>query len=138
MTVFSGDDYPALNIVVISLAIDPQNSSIVYAVTNQGVFKSTDGAATWNGAEFNFPNDSAGQVRITSLLIAPQNSNLLYATSNKGVFKTTDGGASWTVVNSGLTTLSVTLLVIDPQNTNTVYAGTNGEGIFAITFVPGP
>ena len=78
------------------------------------------------------------QVRITSLMIAPRNSNLLYATSNKGVFKTTDGGASWSVVNSGLTTLSLTLLAIDPQNTNTVYAGTNGEGIFAITFVPGP
>jgi hypothetical protein len=138
MTVFSGDDFQTLNIVVNSLAIDPQNSSIVYAMTNQGVFESTDGAASWSAAEFNFPSDSAGQVRITFLMIAPQNSNLLYATTNKGVFKTTDGGASWTVVNSGLPTLSATLLAIDPQNSNTVYAGTNGAGIFAITFVPGP
>jgi hypothetical protein len=96
-----------------------------------------DGAATWSAVNFDLPSDSAGNVIITSLVIAPQNSNLLYATTNKGVFKTTDGGASWTAVNSGLTTLSVRFLAFDPKNTSTVYAGTNGGGIFAITFVPG-
>jgi photosystem II stability/assembly factor-like uncharacterized protein len=136
---FSGEDYQAPSIVVNSLAIDPQNSNIVYAITNQGVFKSMDSAATWSAVDFDLPRDSAGNVSISSLVIAPQNSNLLYATAtNKGVFKTTDGGASWTAVNSGLKTLSVPLLVIDPQNTSTAYAGTNGGGIFAITFVPGP
>src|SRR5262249_34040442 len=37
---FSGEDYQALSIVVNSVTIDPQNSNIVYAVGNQGVFKS--------------------------------------------------------------------------------------------------
>jgi hypothetical protein len=70
---FSGEDYQALSIVVNSLAIDPQNSNIVYAIANQGVFKSVDGAATWSAVDFDLPSD----VSIRSLVIAPQNSNLL-------------------------------------------------------------
>ena len=50
-------------------------------------------------------------------------------------FRSTDGAATWSEVTSGLTTLSVTTLAIDPRN-STVYAGTDGGGMFAITFAP--
>jgi hypothetical protein len=53
------------------------------------------------------------------------------------VFRSTDGAASWTPVDSsGLTEPFVGTLAIDPKDRSTVYAGTDGGGIFAITFVP--
>src|SRR5438552_18331273 len=36
-------------IVIASLAIDPQNSNILYAGTPNGVFRSADGGTSWSG-----------------------------------------------------------------------------------------
>jgi photosystem II stability/assembly factor-like uncharacterized protein len=125
-----------------SLAIDLRNPDTVYAGLNflgiyGGVFKSTDGRASWTEADSGLPTGPWGVSAVDSLLIDPQNPSTVYVGVNgAGVFKTTDAGGSWTAVNFGLTTLSVNVFAIDPQNTNTVYAGTNGGGVFAITFGP--
>jgi photosystem II stability/assembly factor-like uncharacterized protein len=125
-----------------SLVVDPQNRNTVYAGLNflgiyGGVFKSTDGRASWTEADSGLPTGRWGVSAVDSLLIDPQDPTTAYVGVNGGgVFKTTDAGASWTAVNFGLTTLSVNTFAIDPQNTDTVYAGTNGGGVFAITFGP--
>ena len=125
-----------------SLAVDPRNRNTVYTGLYflgiyGGVFKSTDGRASWTEADSGLPTGPWGVSAVDSLLIDPQNPSTVYVGVNgAGVFKTTDAGASWTAVNFGLTTLSVNVFAIDPQNTNTVYAGTNGGGVFAITFGP--
>jgi photosystem II stability/assembly factor-like uncharacterized protein len=57
-----------------------------------GIFKSTDGGASWHGA-------SAGPaiVDVPSVATDPGNPNTLYAAAGyDGVFKSTDGGANWT------------------------------------------
>jgi photosystem II stability/assembly factor-like uncharacterized protein len=134
---FSGEDYQAVSVTVSSLAIDPQDSNTVCAISaHDGVFKSTDGAATWSAANFSLPSDSSGSVRVSLLVFDPQNSSKLYARTSSGVFRSTDGGASWTAVNAGLTNRFVNMLAIDPHDSSTVYAGTAGGGVFAITLAP--
>ncbi len=98
------------------------------AASGSGVFKSTDGGATWTAV-------NSGPT-VSTVAVDPQNPRTVYAgVGGRGVFKTTDGATSWSAVNSGLTTLSVNSLAIDSQNPSTIYAGTGG-GLFAITFDP--
>ena len=52
-----------------------------------------------------------------------------------GVFRSADAGMTWTPRNNGLTKTSVSTLAIDPVSPSTMYAGTNGGGIFKVTFV---
>jgi hypothetical protein len=68
------------------LAIDPNNTSVVYAGTaGTGAFKSVDGGATWNPLNVD--------TTVWSLYVDPSNSNVIYAGSNgDGVFKSTNAG----------------------------------------------
>jgi photosystem II stability/assembly factor-like uncharacterized protein len=115
--------------------VDPQNPDTLYAAGafgdpgRDGVFKSSDGGASWNAINSGLPARSGVHV----LAIDPQNSRTVYAgSSGSGVFKSVDGGEGWSAVNSGLTTLSVNSLAIDPQDSSTVYAATAGGGVFVI------
>jgi photosystem II stability/assembly factor-like uncharacterized protein len=104
------------------LVIDPQNSATVYARSDSGLFKSTDGGASWNsvGPDVAFS--------IWYLAINPQNPSILYAaTWGGGIFQSTDGAKNWTAVNSGLPTGNdghtfVGLMAIDPGNPSTLFS----------------
>jgi hypothetical protein len=111
------------NLNVNALALDPVPPSTLYAGTsNGGVFKSTDGGASWTAMNTGLTN-----LNVNALAIDPVPPSTLYAgTSNGGVFKSTDGGASWTAMNTGLTSFNVNALALDPSNSSTLYAGTNG------------
>ena len=81
-----------------SIALDPNNPSVVYAGTGggglgqgQGVYKSTDG-----GASFSASNRGMLDYQITALAVDPHQSQVVYAGCWDGhLFKSTDGGASW-------------------------------------------
>jgi photosystem II stability/assembly factor-like uncharacterized protein len=130
------------NSAVNLLAINPSNSKIIYAGTEehysvpkgfQGLFKSTDGGISWVAIN----NGLAGVIEThltstTALIFDPANSNILYlGTSNGGVFRSVDGGADWSPFNDGLTNLQIRALAVAPGTTHTVYAGTSG-GVFKI------
>ena len=137
-----------------AITVDPQNPGTVYAVAGGGIFKTTDGAASWNRVYS--PATSDGKVNYPATLVAvdPQDSNTLYAgTSTAGVFKSTDGGASWSMANRGLpkptsypnnllttftTSYSVGALAIDPQNPETIYAGVNPNWDGPLPSTPAP
>jgi hypothetical protein len=109
---------------VSSVVIDPVTTTNVYAATNDGVWKSTNGGTTWK-------QQSTGitDLAIHPLAIDPSAPATVYAgTVNAGVFETTNGGASWSAVNTGLTSTFITSLVINPTTPSTVYAGT-GSGV---------
>ena len=78
-----------------SLAIDPIDSSVVYAGTNgEGVFKSTDAGATWTAT-----NAGLSNLKISVLTIDPTNPRVLYAGASGGwtdafLTKLTPGGAA--------------------------------------------
>ncbi|MBM3125339.1 MAG: hypothetical protein FJZ87_09740, partial [Chloroflexi bacterium] len=97
-----------------------------------GIYRSTDGGATWSPA-----NDSAvANLGFASIAVSPVDPQTAYAGSygGRGIFKTTDGGASWSPVNSGLApAYSIyRALAIDPYVPETIYAGGN-VGVFKTT-----
>jgi hypothetical protein len=111
--------------VVIAVAVDPNAAGTVYAGTaGKGVFKSTNGGATWLRA-----NTGLGELYIEDLLVDPVTPDTVYAASpNQGVFKSIDGAAHWFGVNAGLASTSAHLLAIDAAS-STLYVSIN-DGVF--------
>jgi photosystem II stability/assembly factor-like uncharacterized protein/pimeloyl-ACP methyl ester carboxylesterase len=104
-----------------SLAIDQHNSNTIYAGTSLGgIFKSTDGGASWNGI-----NTGLNLWPIETVVIDPNNSNTIYAGVPSSIAKSIDGGSNWTIINTGLPLLPMTAIAVDPTDANTIYAGSN-------------
>jgi photosystem II stability/assembly factor-like uncharacterized protein len=123
------------------LAIDPRNSSTLYAAGSPRISKSTDGGMTWSDSllppEAFSNEDDEFWAFANSLAVDPRNSNVVYASGSGGVFKTTDGGASWTTMNAGLLPCTqsncsepylVRSLMIDPRS-GALYAISSNGGI---------
>ncbi|MFI5180845.1 MAG: WD40/YVTN/BNR-like repeat-containing protein [Thermoanaerobaculia bacterium] len=93
-----------------ALVIDPTDSLILYAaapeVSNNGIFKTTDGGEWWFPVNqglpcgFSFLGSCSGVYTPTKLLIDPNDTSVLYAVggvlgSGGYSYRTTDGGAHW-------------------------------------------
>ena len=89
--------------VIRALAINPAAPSTLYAGTNVagtggGVFKSTNGGASWSAV-----NSGLTETKVWALAINPTTTSTLYvATNYGGVFKSTNAGASWSAANTGI------------------------------------
>ena len=115
---------------ITALAIDPQNTKVLYAGTSEGrMFKSADGGANWTALNPGFE----GPYKISALAIDPKATGILFAGTNGGVFKSKDAGNSWSLVNSGIKNSDIAALAIDPRNQNTLYVGTWGDGVYKTT-----
>ena len=110
-----------------ALAIDPSTPTTIYAGSRTaGVFKSTNGGASWAPTTLN-------SVFVTALAVDPVTRATIYAgTDSNGFYKSTDGGLSWAPANNGLATSSVHSIAIDPVTPTTLYA-TTGAGIYKST-----
>ncbi|MCX5887906.1 MAG: hypothetical protein NTY36_00460 [Deltaproteobacteria bacterium] len=108
------------NTAVISLAINQQNTSILYAGTDGGgLFKSTDGGVHWNSSGL------AGN-KVNAIVIDPTlPTTICVGIDNGGVFKSIDGGNIWTPTS--LANADVSSLSADPQTPATLYAGTGNN-----------
>ena len=89
-----------------TLAIDGTNPSIIYAGTDNGVFKSTDSGSSWgaiNSGLFS-PFTVSGVPRVVSVVVDPSGSALYAGAAAPigGMFKSTNGGASWSRIVNGL------------------------------------
>ena len=123
--------------IINALAVSPNDVNTVYAGTQLGLFKTTNGGDNWA----QLPVLPFGtQPGINKVVIDPSNPQTVYTgTTNRGVFKSTDGGANWTQVNNGLSPFGnnaqVRALALDPANTQTIYVGVNGTvtGVYKST-----
>ena len=119
------------------IGFDPTNSNIMYLVTgdgeaadsySSGVFKSTDGGATWaaTGALWTGTGNLATvRTTLSKILVNPTNGSILVGGS-AGIYRSTDGGATWTKTSA----LSVRDLEFKPGTPTTVYAGGYGTNVF--------
>jgi len=127
------------------VAFDPKNSNIIYADLwagrqgpwengawngpNSGLFKSTDGGATWKKLTNGLPTTEQGLGRI-GFAIAPSDPNRLYATVEApqlgGVYRSDDGGEHWTRLSGDNRYFGrasdFAELKVDPKNADIIYS----------------
>lgn len=75
--------------------------------------------------------------QIWALAVNPVNQQTMYAGSNTtGMWKSTNGGSNWSLINNGLTNLTVQTIAISASNPSILYCGTSqtgGGGVFKTT-----
>lgn len=110
---------------VTGMAIDPENTEILYAGTfSRGVFKTTNGGERW------FELEDSPQYS-ESLAVDNLNPDVIYV-EGSGIFMSRDAGQSWARFDTQLAGRSVFALKIDPIHPSTIYAGAE-EGVFWLT-----
>ncbi|HHX64990.1 MAG TPA: hypothetical protein GX702_08905, partial [Chloroflexi bacterium] len=91
--------HDGVHIDVHGLAVHPEDPNLLYAATAGGVYRSVDGASSWQHL-------TEGYTRAVALL--PQNPQHLFAgparrVGHEGrILGSTDGGATWTLAATGL------------------------------------
>jgi photosystem II stability/assembly factor-like uncharacterized protein len=99
---------------VLTLVIDPRDSSKLYAIVRGRVLKSTDEGLTWTS--------TSGELGSAwALAIDPRESSTLYTLAMGGIFKTTDAGASWSRKPTPSTLVYGDQILIDPSDPATIY-----------------
>ena len=100
------DDFLA-NLAINSLAFDPNNTQVFYAGTGEGyfnfdavrgagIFKSTDGGATWDL----LPSTQNSTFHYVQKILVTTDGTLIATTRNGGVQRSTNDGESWSTVLS--------------------------------------
>ncbi|HEY2541704.1 MAG TPA: hypothetical protein VGH92_01505, partial [Gaiellaceae bacterium] len=118
---------------VIALAVDPENSSVVYAGSDR-ISKSSDGGRSWKPVFPPHPLPSA--YRVSALAIAPTNPETIYAIAADLVHgrtfidESSDAGRTWKAATSvrGIEDNGfATSLAVDPRHPTTVYAAVDAN-----------
>lgn len=115
---------------IVSIALHPTNSGILYVATNESVYKSRDAGQTWTRMATDLSS-----YRVLSLALDPLHPASVYAgTMGDAVYKSPDGGQRWIAHNAGLKEhiSVVNRFVFDPRDSETVYAATT-VGVFRST-----
>lgn len=133
------------NTGAIQVAIDPNHPNIIYTDMwagrqgpwengawngkESGLFRSTDGGATWKKLTKGLPTTAEGLGRI-GFCIAPSNSSRLYATVDAGdkggVYRSDDAGENWYLLSTDPRYWGrgsdFAELKVDPKNPDIVYS----------------
>ena len=109
-----------------SLAIDPRNTTTIYAGTWYLPYKSTDGGQTWRSIKNGIIDDSD----IFAIDIDPRDPNHVIMSACSGIYETRNGGDSWTKVNGIPSQSRRTRAILQhPSIPGLVFAGTT-EGFW--------
>jgi photosystem II stability/assembly factor-like uncharacterized protein len=103
-----------------NLAIDPITPATLYAGTNKGIYKSTNGGEEW------YPiNTGLTELDASAIYIDPTTPQKLYALVwNGAIFKSVNGGGLWEKIIPNLLDPRWMELAIDPTTPNVLFAGT--------------
>jgi len=118
---------------VAAVVVAPSDPNVVWAGNAAGVFRSTDGGATW-------ANVSGPVAEVDKLVVHPSDPNKAWAltgfTPVTRVWRTSDGGATWIDSTESLPFLRPSALLIDPRDPNTLYVGSKCEPYFDTVGAP--
>lgn len=121
---------------ILSLAVSPTNSDIVYAGTapifsSAKIFRSLDGGTSWTNVTGTLPDRYP-----MDLAVDPQNESTVYAIfsgfGSGHVFKSIDAGVNWQDITNGLPDIPTHAIVMDPWNSDHIYIG-NDIGVYSST-----
>ena len=148
-----------VSLAVESVAIDPNNTNIVYAATGAfthtgkgkkipgNILKSTDKGNTWQVLDLALPVGGNEEWRWTGerLAVDPHDSNVVYFGSRvDGLWRSQDGGNSWSQIDTDSIPVGktwgetkgvpgVTFIEFDRSSPGVVYVGVAGEGVYQTT-----
>ncbi|WP_165846590.1 WD40/YVTN/BNR-like repeat-containing protein [Candidatus Cryosericum hinesii] len=106
------------NLTLAGLAASPVDADVLYAATDQGVFRSPDAGISWSRC-----SESNG---VISVLVLQDGRTVLAGTSVGSVLRSVDGGDHWVAVTRGIPGVRVSILASCSTGPTTVYAGTDG------------
>src|SRR5712692_777444 len=112
---------------IVAIAPHPRNPDILYVATNESLYKTRDGGATWSKMTTDLSN-----FRVLTLGVDPHSpANVLAGTMGDAVYKSPDGGQSWTPHNAGLKehVSVVNQFVFHPTDADIIYVATT-VGVF--------
>ena len=89
----------ALNVTAV--LVDPYEPETVYAATLEGLYKTTDGAASWVRI-----GQSLQDQMLFSMVLDRTRKGVIYLGGREGIHRSEDGGNTWTTLNKGLATLT--------------------------------
>ncbi len=110
---------------VTSVQVDPFAPGTVYAATLAGLYKTTDGAASWVRI-----GESLQDQMIVAMVLDRARPGVIYLAGRDGIHRSEDGGRSWVSLNEGLTTTNIRSLAQSATDAKVFYAGTNGSGLY--------
>jgi len=133
--------------MIAMIDVDPANPNRLFVAAlghpygpnaERGIFRSTDGANTFQRVLYKDEYTSGNDVRID-----PSNPNIIYATlwqqqqgfiegqgfggAGNGIFKSTDGGNTWKPLTDGLPSVIQANIAIAPSNPRLLYAAAAGS-----------
>jgi len=121
-----------------AILVDPNNPSVIYAGTQDGPYRSTDGGDHWH--RLDFPDRGAV---IWSITIHPTRPNILYAgTAPIALYRSTDGGDSWSKLPRAISPAHceragfdsrVLRITVDPNRPDDIYAALEVSGVIRST-----
>ena len=113
-------------VLVHALLIDPTDSQQVWAGTDGGAARTTDGGTTFAPIRGGLPADP-----VLTLALGADGS--LWAGNDAGgIYVSMDDGLSWSARNTGLPGSAVSALVAEPTDLDVLYAGTE-DGVYVTT-----
>ena len=134
------------------IAIDPNDTDTIYAGTSAhadtnepgtvhqptaGLFKSTDGGASWIQLGIGYPASKMGNAgifigqTINVIIVDPADGNVLYLAASTGVYTSADGGQNWAAATGiGGDSRALVLDLTSPPNARILHAGVDGSGVF--------
>ena len=103
-----------------AFTLAPSNHNIMFAGTLEGVFRSTDGGASWRQIS---PQGSREIHEVESLAVDPHDPDIVYVGTWHLPWKTVDGGNYWQNIKQGVIDDSdVFSIIVDPDKPSIVYA----------------
>jgi photosystem II stability/assembly factor-like uncharacterized protein len=114
----------------IGLAVAPKtNARRVYAVMNNGFFRSDDGGATWQRPTTD-PRIT-GSTFFGKMYVDPVNPDLVYVMQTS-MYRSLDGGKTWESYKGAPSGEDQHVLWIDPQNTKRIFLGSDQGAIISL------
>lgn len=114
---------PTLFIRGYKLMMHPSNSSILFAITGNGIYRTSDAGVTWINVSSGYYYDCE---------FKPGDPNIMYASRSTSLYRSTNNGVSWTQITAGLTggisSSSRVAVGVSAANANYVYLLCGGSG----------
>src|SRR5437588_840602 len=116
-----------------ALAVHPRDPRVLYLGSEQGLFRSSDGAGSWERVE-----SPLNGLQVWSIVLLPSDPDVILAgTCPSRLFRSADGGRSWSEPPVQMRQdcprimhTRVTTLVADPMEPETIWAGVEIDGLY--------